>query len=165
MQDGGLDDCDAHLLFRLETETQLRERITALIPRATAWLRSRNAAAYNSVDPDVSRSFRTAECYLTLRYLFEPLKARKVVGTHWPLDQEGSERFEALIDTEWQNRAEEEISPYITVTDAERPICLPGLSVGAPVLSTDSGVQSAEEELQDILDDSRALVESGGFTS
>lgn len=156
MEAGGLNDVDAHRLFRLDSEAELRTYIESKMPLATAWLRSRAATYYASTDPDVIALFTYAEALLTLHWCLLPLKARKVMGTHWPLEMEGSERFQELIDNEIISQVEELLSPYLVVVVTGKNFALPTFRSGNALVPSD--YDPADVELRQILDQANSTI-------
>jgi hypothetical protein len=149
---GGLNDDEAHLLFGLDTEPELEALITEQLAVASAWL-GLTSSYYTSLDANIIAVHRQAETYITLQYLGDMLKARKVYGSHWPLDSEDSAAYSNMIDIEWEARAETLLSRFTTLDTAARPIAFPTFSVGPIVDYTN--VDSAEQELVEIADQSR----------
>ena len=110
---GGLNDSDAFRLFRVADDTAFVTLINTKIAVAAAWLRVRAPVSYASTDADTITLFTEAESLVTLHFLVLALKSRKVEGTHWALDQEGSERFEELVDQEYMKLALELLEGFI----------------------------------------------------
>jgi hypothetical protein len=130
---GGLDDQDAYLLFRLPDEASLDALITDELAVAEAYLTHKAGTSYTqTADTNLQALMRRAEVYWVLMQLFEPLKARKVLGTHAPFDSEGSERYEALIDTEWGAKFEQ-LTGSIIADDTGSPFSLGVFLVSTPI--------------------------------
>jgi hypothetical protein len=116
----GIDDPDAHLTFRYPDESALDAAVAAMITRAVQWLASNaDSSYYTGASPGPATAaidglFQGAEEYAAGHFLFPRLKIRKVTGTHWAIDQESSERFQELIDTELLTLATELVEPYLT---------------------------------------------------
>lgn len=153
---GGLDDAQAYNLFRLANDAALIARITSEITVASAWLQSRAPDDYDQGSAVNDILFAEAEAYLALQNLNETLKIRKVHGTHFPLQTEGSERFEELIDVEIPSHIQKFIDGFMVVEEK-------GAAFAAPVLVTGEildrrTLQSVSGELDDILNESNAPV-------
>lgn len=152
---GGLDDAQAFNLFRLADNAALIARIEEEITVASAWLQSRAPDDYDQGNAVNNILFKEAESYLVLQNLNETLKMRKVHGTHFPLQTEGSERFEELIDVEIPSHIQKFIDGFMVIEEK-------GAAFAAPVLVTGeildrSGIQSASQELDDILGEANSL--------
>ena len=149
---GGLDDDEAHLLFLLGSEAELNALISDQLDYSAEWIETRAPAAYAAaVLGTYQRQFAMGEVYFTLIDLFQPLQARKVVGSHWPLDSEESVNYAALI-AEWKERFEEFTSQFFVTDTAERPVQMPYFGIGGVLDYTD--VDSVEAELTEIADQS-----------
>ncbi|HEV8176115.1 MAG TPA: hypothetical protein VGP44_00360 [Gemmatimonadales bacterium] len=156
---GGLDEASDHLLFRDPDDAALDARINALIPAAAAWLRTRAPVYYASTDVDIIALFTHAESLLTLILLVETLKARKVYGSHFPFDSETSDRYEALIDTEWPKQLEMLIDPYLTIETEGTAFAMPQLVFTQPV--SRPAVRSFSDLLQDVIDEATGFLPFG----
>ena len=126
---GGLDDADAYRLFRLADTAALTARINAEIPIAEAYIAVVAPTAYASVDANTLLLLGRACSYLVLQQLVETLKARKIEGSQWPLDQETSDRFENLVDVEYARQAGR-ILDLFGASESTTALCLPTFSVG-----------------------------------
>jgi hypothetical protein len=153
---GGLNEETDHNLFRVADEAELDDMVAEDLALAEAWISERVSTEVYTGSATASTArdliFARAECLMALHFLTLPLKARKVEGTHWAVDQEGSERFAELIDVEYLNQAKILIEQYVTVdidTD-EAPFALPAFAV---IPATDRSVLTAwPEVLQEELD-------------
>lgn len=122
---GGLDDELAYQLFRLPDEPALEALIEDEITLASAYLTSKAGTEYTqTADTDQQALFRRAEAYFVLIQLVEPLKARKVFGTHAPYDSEESLAYERLIDTEWQAKFEMLVGNFVADDTPTTPFSL-----------------------------------------
>lgn len=148
---GGLNEATAYLQFRMADDTELEAFVQAQIDVAAAWL-SLTSTYYTSVVPAIQAVHAQAEAYIALQYIFDSLKPRKVLGTHFPYDTEESSSFQQMIDVEWEARAETLLSRFTTLDTAARPIAFPVFSVGPAIDYTN--VDSAEAELTEIRDQS-----------
>ncbi len=150
---GGLNDASAYLLFSVASDAALNTFIDEQIAVASAWLSLTAPTYYASADASIGLVFKQAEAYITLQYLADALKARKVYGTHAPFDSEDASSYAQMIDVEWETRAETLLSRFTTLDTAARPIALPVFSVG-PVVNryTDSTLESIEQELTELTD-------------
>lgn len=149
---GGLNDADAYLLFGLANDAALETFVNEMIAVASAWL-GQTSVHYSSATPAIQAIHAQAEAYIALQYLADALKARKVYGTHWPLDMEDSASFANMIDIEWEARAETLLSRFTTLDTAARPIAFPTFSVG-PIIDY-TNIDSAEMEFQEIANQGR----------
>lgn len=154
---GGIDDDAAYRLFVVASDTALNALVTARLAIASAWLRTRAPNDYDNGDADTDALFTHAEALLTMHFLAETLKARKVYGTHFPYDSEDSDSYAKLIDVEWMHQVEELVGPFLAVTVGdEKPFAAPVfLTFG--VLDR-SQLQSASDELGDIIDEANATL-------
>ena len=130
---GGIDDHAAHRAFRYEDDGQLDDEVQKAIAWAVGWLKARVDTEFytgsTTSDTDRDELFKGAEEDMALYRLLPRLKVRKVLGTHAPLVQEGSDRFEALIDDEIPRHVEMAIEPYATIeTSADSPFALPQIA-------------------------------------
>jgi hypothetical protein len=157
-----MNEADAYLLFRLTDDSELADLIDDTILDAAAWMDDRAPTAYAEAvdDPTSSRGrlFKRAEAYLTLNFLVEALKARKVYGTHAPYDEEDSSSFATLIDTEWVQKVNDLIGPYLeteTGGPGANAFALPVFGATEAIDATD--LQTTEEELGDIISDSESI--------
>lgn len=129
---GGLDGDAGSTLFRLSGEAELDALIEDELAVATAFLTSRAGTNYTqTTDTNLQALMARAEQYFVLAQLFERLKARRVVATHFPYLQEGSDRFQELVDTEWMAQFERLAGPYISEDTAGSPF-----SAGVFVIGT-----------------------------
>lgn len=151
---GGLDDADAYLLFRLDSEAQLRERVTAEMAISEAYIAVKVPTYYVSADASTQTLLGRAACYLTLQQLVESLKSRKIEGTQWALDQEDSSRFQALVDVEYEAQAMKLLNLF-GADESGQPIMLPGLVVGNELATS---AQTPETRQGLLLDDIRGLL-------
>lgn len=140
-QTGGIAAANDYLLFQMADDTALNTEVTRMLARASAWLKTRAPDHYTgsaTIEPDIDALFEGAEEALTMHYLTMQLKARKVYGTHFPYDQEGSERFEELIDVEWLAQMEGLVGAYMEVEgDMAHPFALPGFGTTGTVLENE----------------------------
>ncbi len=146
----------AYALFGYPDDATLIARITTEIAVASAWLQTRGGADYASGDINKDTLFGEAEAYIALQNLFETLKMRKIQGTHFPLEMEGSERFEALIDVEMPTHIRKFIEAYL-VDDEEKPWAMPVLVLGVPIQHTQSQTKSERQQLDELLDEVTGL--------
>ena len=156
---GGLNHEDDYRLFRVADEAELDDMVAEDLELASAWISQRVDASYytGSATTNTSRDtvFKRAECLVAMAFLTMPLKVRKVEGTHWAVDQEGSERFEELIDVEYLKQAELLIEPYATIDTSEAPFAFP------VILATDavdrSTILDVGTQYQSLIDESISL--------
>jgi hypothetical protein len=55
------------------------------------------------------------QAYLALAYLTPTLKAKKVYGTHFPLDSEDSAAYENLLEQDWEGLARSLLAKWISI--------------------------------------------------
>lgn len=151
---GGLDEALDYNLFRLNSEAELRERVLAEMAVAAAYVELKVPTFYVSTDVGIQTLLARAEAYITLQQLAEPLKSRKIYGSHYPIDTEESPRFQALIDTEWEAQAMRFLNLF-GADESRQPIMLPGLVVGGE-LSTSAQTPETRQGL--LLDEVRGLL-------
>lgn len=153
---GGLNEATAYRYFWLADDPALTVRINREILIASAWLQSRAPDDYASGDAVDDVLFAEAEAYLALQSLYETLKMRKVLGTHYPVEAEGSERFEELIDVEMPEHIRKFIDGFLVIETASTPFAAPVLVTSGPVDRTLT--QSVQGELDDLLNEANAAV-------
>lgn len=166
-QTGGIAEADAFLMFRVADDAALNTEVARMLARASAWLASRAPDFYTgsaTAETGIDTLFEGAEEALTLHFLTMQLKARKVMGTHFPYDAEDSDRFGELIDVEWFAQMEGLVGAYIEIQgDAAHPFALPTLGATGPILNTE--LDRVTTTLGDILDraENRSPSQSGSF--
>ncbi len=161
----GIDDARAHELFRYADSTALDTAVTAAITRAEAWLLSvANSSYYDGTSPGPSSTtidelFKGAEEYAAGHFLFPRLKIRRVTGRHAPFQQEGSDRFQELIDVEFLRLAEELVQPYLDtdLTGTEQVFSLGVFLTTTPLDRTSTDVTSVCDQNQAILDEANCV--------
>jgi hypothetical protein len=153
---GGLNQADDFNLWRFSTPDELDAALTRHLLYAAARIRRAAPDFYTSTDSDTLLLLSVGESFLALHYAAMALKSRKVFGTHYPLDQEGSERFEELIDNEYLRRAEEALGIDLT-TSGTQSFARPTFQVG-PVLNrlTDPTLESEVEQILEVADTARS---------
>lgn len=160
---GGLNEAQDYLLFRVADAAAMDALLQDNLDLAGAYLGSRVAASIYTGDPttDTNRDklFQRAECLLALHFSLLALKSRRVLGSHFALDQEGSERFEELIDQEYLKQVELLIEPWVTIETVETAFALPQLLVTPAIDPAD--VQSVEEVIADDLAASLGVLPCG----
>lgn len=154
---GGLNEDLDYNLYRFSSPDELDAEIQDAIAVAKATIRDGNDAVYDAPSADQLTKITRGECYYALYFLYPALKARKVTGTHWPLDQEDSSRFAELIDTEWLALAQTALQGVIDVQVTGQTFTRPVLLVG-PVIDPliDLTLESEDVQLQEIADAARA---------
>jgi hypothetical protein len=164
---GGLNDAaainvSAHDLFGLADVAALDTRITTEIAVASAWLQSRAGDDYDSGDTVKDILFAEAEAYLALQQLYESLKMRKVTGTEFPLVGEGSDRFQELIDVEMPAHIQKFVDAYLTVETPGETFAAPAFALTSVIVrtGTESQIQTAGQELDDILDEAQGFADT-----
>lgn len=149
---GGLNEAGDYNLFRVGNDAELDRFIMETAEDVSSWLRARSLANYVSTDTDTRRQMRRGEAYLVLQALCEPLKARKVFGTHWAIDSEESARYEELIDTEWSKLADQWLSGLLISEDR---FSAPVFAITNPV--DPSRIPTVDQRNRDVLIDTNAL--------
>jgi len=144
---GGLNEATAYLQFRMANDAALEAFIQDQIDVAAAWL-SLTSTYYTSAVPAISAVHAQAEAYIALQYIFDSLKPRKVLGTHFPYDTEESSSFQQMIDVEWEARAETLLSRFTSLDTAANPVAFPYFGTSSVVDYTN--VDSTEMELTEI---------------
>lgn len=146
----------AHELFGYPDDPTLVARITTEIGIASAWLQTRAGGAYAGPDPLANTLFAEAEAYLALQNLFETLKCKRVVGTNFPLESEGSERYEKLIDVEMPQHIKKFVEAYL-VDDETAPWAMPVMVLGQVISHTQPQTASERQQLDNIIDEATGL--------
>ena len=150
---GGLDEEDAYLRFRLGSEAELSSLIVEQLEYSAEWIQTRAPAAYAAaVLGTYQKQFAMAEVYFTLIELYQPLTARKVVGSHDSIDSEESAAYRDLIES-WKERFEDFASQFFTVDTADQPVAFPYFGVSNVLDYTN--VDSPEVELDEIAQHAR----------
>lgn len=150
---GGIDEPDAHLTFRLPDPAALDLVVQKGISWGAAWLQLRVLPEHytGSVTLNLAKDeiFKAAEESLAIYYVLPRLKIRRVLGTHWAVDQEGSERFQELIDTELLAQVETSIGIYAIVETVGETAYLPQFAatqVATPSVGINQLIQDAITE-------------------
>lgn len=160
---GGIAEADAYLLFRLADDAALNTEVTRMLTRASAWLVGHltDPADYTGAATAATNTdalFAGAEEALTMHFLTMQLKARKVYGTHFPYDSEGSERFEELIDVEWFKQVEGFVSGFLnTQVDPGKTFFLPAFGATGTILRSEK--DAITTKLDDLLIDAEGRVQ------
>ncbi len=165
---GGINDADAYLMWRLADDDALNDEVERKLALASAWLsqRAENAVYTGSATADTALDtlFGAAEEALVMHYLTMPLKSRKVMGTHFPYDSEGSERFAELIDVEWLAQMEGLAGAYLDSQDTPgKDFALPAFGATSTILNSD--LDAVTVTLDNLLQraENRAPSQSGSF--
>lgn len=158
---GGLDASSDYTVFWDADGTALDTRITSVIAIASARVAQRvGTTVYTTTDPSVQTILAWGESYVALYHLYAPLRARKVLGTHYPLQQEDSERFDALLNTDWLELANSLLEPYETEEIDDKPFAMPAFVLGTYTTQQpdDPGGADAEDIIVEALvDNARSL--------
>lgn len=147
---GGLDEPSDYTLLRLSSEAELVARAAEEGAVAAAFISKILPTVYPPTAANDILLLSRAEAFLALAQLVEPAKARKVYGSHYPIDSEDSPRYEALIDTEWSLQADKILNLYGADQTGGRAICLPGLVAGGELAT---GLLTPDERQQRLLDE------------
>lgn len=151
---GGIDEADAPFAFRYADEAELDDEVDKCIAWAVNWLTARVSSTYytGTAGFDNDELFKGAEEDMALYRLFPRLKNRKVFGTHAPLDQEDSARFEALIDEEIPRHVEMAIAPFANIDTSDTAgVWSPPAAVATGVIDR-TELQDWPSQLQEALD-------------
>jgi hypothetical protein len=131
----GLTDQEAYQIGRYSGQSELNAEMARVRTIAQAYLKTRAPNYYTgaaTANTDLDALFAEAEATLAAYYWGSTPWARKVLGTHWAVDQEDSdslERFlQGLID-----RAQTLISPYVSVDEEESPFAMPAIAPIGPI--------------------------------
>jgi hypothetical protein len=155
---GGLNEALDYNLYRFADVTELNTEITDAIAVAKATIRSLNSSVYDAPDADQLVKITRGEAYYALYFAYPALKARKVTGTHWPVDSEGSERYAELIDSEWLALAQTALEGIIDVSPAGTAFARPTLSVTNAINRTNNPELLTQAEIvQGIAEEARSL--------
>ncbi len=154
---GGLDDSQAFNLFRLANDAALSARITTEISIASAWLQSRGGSDYASGDVVKDTLFAEAEAYLSLQNLYETLKMRKVVGSHFPLFGEEAKSFEELIDVEMPSHIQKFIDAYVAVPEKDEIWAAPAMALSTPIDRQGAQQVSQVTQMDTMIDEATEL--------
>lgn len=166
-QTGGIAEADAFLMFRVADDTALNAEVARMLARASAWLAEQAPLHYTgsaTASANVDLLFTGAEEALTMHFLTMQLKARRVYGTHFPYDSEGSERFQELIDVEWFAQMNGLVGRFFEVSsDAGHPFALPVMGTTSTIQPEE--IDSVTTRLGDALDwaENRAPARTGAW--
>lgn len=155
---GGLNNSDDYNLWRFSTPDELDAALVRALAVASAWIRRRAPSLYTTTDADTLTCLGVGEAFLALHFIVAPLKARKVFGTHWALDQEDSSRFAELIDVEYKQLAEDALGLDLTIVTEPNAFARPTFTIG-PVIDplTDTSIESETEQLDEIVARARGV--------
>jgi len=110
---------------------------------------------YSSTDDLVIANLTMGEVFLALADLIGQLGARKVYGTHAPIDSEDSESYFGNLEEFYRSRAMEFLSDYFAIDEPGTAFAAPTLLIGDPV--TESEVGTVDEILRTWLDEARGF--------
>ncbi len=159
---GGIDDAQAYMLFRLASDAALTARVASEIAVASAWLQSRGGADYASGDKVKDTLFAEAEAWLSLQNLYATLRARRLTGTHMPVDQEDSAAFEQLTAVSIPDHIQKFIDQYLVIEEPGKPWAAPAFVTGQLVDRSATGsAKTSRQLLDDIIDEATAISEPG----
>lgn len=146
----GINDELSHELFGLPDEAALDAMVEDELAVATAYLTSKAGTNYTqTADTNLQALMARAEIYFVGMQIAEPLKARKVFGTHAPYDSEESLSYQRLIDEEWQAKFEMLTGPYVS-DDTGSPYSL-GVFVVSESLDRTTDVDCITDQYDDLL--------------
>jgi hypothetical protein len=158
---GGFNHEDDFNMFRFSVDAEFSEFIANKILVASAWIQSRILSGiYSSSDPNVIEVVTEGETYMTLHFMMPHLKARRVMGTHYAVESESSDRYQELIDVEYLTIAQELLGNWLVVEVGTVVFARPTLRVGRVIDVNAAGFETVEEELEETLDRARSLVPS-----
>ena len=131
---GGLDDDESFRLFRMPDDAALDALIEDEIDFISAVLTDKAGSNYTqTANTNLVARFRRAEAYYVLAEITEPLKSRKTHGTHWAVDSEDSVRLEALIENNYQAKAESLVGQYLPDDTTDSPFSAGVFVIGTAV--------------------------------
>ncbi len=110
---------------------------------------------YGSTDDLVIANLTMGEVFLVLADLIGQLGARKVYGTHAPIDSEDSESYFGNLEEFYRARAMEFLNDYFVLDDPATGFAAPVLLIGDPVEASDVG--TVDEILRTWLDEARGF--------
>lgn len=144
-----------HTLFPgLASEGELTALIDRQLAIADAFIYRRvGESVYNDTTPQIVTMLAAAECYLALSYITAMLKARKVYGSHAPIDTEDSSSFHDVLEPEWRQMAIELLDEFAVIDEAGHPFALPSFLVSTDVDETLT--QQTPEDIREQLDRAR----------
>lgn len=156
---GGINESDAYNLFRLSSDSDLNSLVQDAIDFAASWLMIRAPNDYPSTNPNQQAMFKRAEACLAMHLLTLHLKQRKALGTHFPYIQEESERFEALVQTDWQEQMRDCVGQYLIVDEEAHPFAAPAMALGQVIdyNSSTGGVILEQQKLDKIIDETTGI--------
>ena|SRR5438132_1707466 len=156
---GGLNAADDYNLWRFSSPDELDAALIRALAIGSAWIRRRAPSLYTTTDADTLTCLAVGEAFLALHFAVASLKSRKVFGTHYPLDQEGSERFAELIDNEYKRLAEDALGLDLTVVEEAQAFARPTFRIG-PVIDplVDTTIEPEDVQLEEIAAQSRGWV-------
>lgn len=161
---GGLNESSDYLLFRYASPDELDAAITRQVAVVSAGLTEDIPAIYGAPTAGQTLLLAEGEAYLALSLLCMSLKSRRVFGTHWPLDQEDSSRFQELIDNEFQERAQSLLGRWLTVIEEKNAFAKPVFLVSTqPGVTTDTTRKSEVLKLLQAAEVARGPVDWGGL--
>ena len=151
---GALD----YTLFNLTSKRELVDLVQRWIDVNDLHIQTKAGSNYTSSDALVIANLTMGEVFLTLADLIGQLAARKVYGTHYPIDSEDSSSYlgDPGLESFYRQRAEEFLSDYFVLDE-------PGTSVVLPVfmVSTDVDPRTEQTSVDDLTE---WLDEASGFT-
>jgi|GEM_PF-4673552 len=116
-------------------------------------IQNKAPAYYDSTDDLVIANLAMGECFLTLADVIGQLAARKVYGTHAPIDSEDSTAYLTGLEEFYRNRALEFLSDYFVLDEPTTAVALPVFIVSTDV--DDSLTQSNPDDVRQYLDEAR----------
>ena len=96
-------------------DTGLDALIMDALVDADNWLQTYLGANYGGVSAAEASVQGRASAYIALAYLTPVLKAKKVYGTHYPIDSEDSTSYENLLEQDWEGLAKSELSKWLQI--------------------------------------------------
>ncbi len=144
-----------YMLFDFTTDAELTALVERWIAVNDLHIQQKAPTFYASTDPLVTANLTMGEVFLALADLIGQLGARKVYGTHAPIDSEDSESYFGNLEDFYRARAMEFLSDYFTIETPGTAFAAPALLIGDPIESADVG--TLDEILRDWLDEARGF--------
>jgi hypothetical protein len=155
---GALNDEDDYNSWRFANQAEMDAAITDAIDLASAWVKRRmGAGPYAAIlATDNELLFRRGEACAAMMFLLMNPKTRRVDGSHYALDTEGSERYEELIDNEWAGQVELVLGDFFQSGTTLQPYARPTLTMGGSVLRrNDPDILTPLQALEEVLAERR----------
>lgn len=137
--------------------------VQAAINDSDAWMQVYLGANYGGTTTFETAVQTRAQTYMALSLLTPLLKAKKVYGTHFPIDSEDSDAFERLMEQDWEGLARSYLAKWISIEPtgttggAQQNFALPFFGTTE---SPDATTSDDEDfRMQEIADEARSVPE------